>query len=103
MGAAQNLRPWKPGQSGNPGGKPKNQVFPRVAELLKAQGKEPIAELLALIPTLAPRIQAQVWLEILPYVHGKVKPLEDVEPDELSQLPTEELEKMVKEKLREVG
>ncbi len=102
MANAQNLRPWKPGQSANPGGKPK-QHFPRVAEILKGAGKEPIAELLALIPTLGARMQAQVWLEILPYVHGKVKPLEDVEPDELSQMATEELEKMVKEKLREAG
>src|SRR5690242_1370126 len=30
----KNLRPFKPGQSGNPGGRPKNTLLRRVRELL---------------------------------------------------------------------
>lgn len=103
MSAAKNLHPpWKPGQSGNPGGKSK-RIFPRVDELLKAAGKEPIAELLALLPKLKERDQAQLWLEILPYVHAKVKPMDEREEDELEKLTTPELVRLIKEKMPEIG
>lgn len=102
MGAASNLKPWKPGVSGNPGGMRK-RLFPRVDELLKAAGKEPIAELLKLLPTLKERDQAQLWLEILPYVHAKAKPLAEHEEDELEKMSTADLVLLIKEKLPEIG
>lgn len=101
MSAAQNLRPWRPGETGNPGGRPK-RLFPRVDQLLKDAGLCPIKALLELLPTLKERDQAQIWLEILPYVHAKVKPVDDGELSELEKLTTAELVKLVKEKLPEV-
>lgn len=102
MSAARHLAPpWKPGQSGNPGGRRK-RVFPHVDELLKKAGKEPIAEILALLPKLRDREQAQVWLELLPYVHAKARPDEHQE-DDLDKMSTAELVQLIKDKLPEVG
>lgn len=98
----KQLTPWKPGQSGNPGGRQK-RLFPRVDEMLKQHGKEPIAELLKLLPQLHVRDQAKLWLEILPYVHAKVKPMEENEENELEKMTTAELVQLVKDKLPEVG
>lgn len=104
MSAAPKLPPiehrFKPGQSGNPGGRTK-RAFKRVDEILKELGKEPIGELMKLIPELRPREQAQVWLEILPYVHAKLKPLEHEEDNELENLSTAELLQLVKDNLPE--
>lgn len=103
MSAIKNLAPaWKPGTSGNPGGRPK-RILPRVDEVLKREGKEPIKELLALMPSLKPREQMQLWLELLPYIHAKPKPMDEGEEDDLSKLSTEELVKLVQEKLPEIG
>lgn len=89
---------FKPGQSGNPGGKPK-RCFPRVAQILKELKREPINELMMLLPQLSPRDQANVWLEILPYVQNKLKPLEHDEDSELDKLSTKELFQLVKDNL----
>ncbi len=98
MGGASNLKPWKPGQSGNPGGKRK-RVFPHVDEILHAAGVEPVKEILALLPNLKDRDQVQVWLELLPYIHAKAKPIEDGSEDELEKLSTAELLRLVKDQL----
>ncbi len=102
MSAAANLKPWQPGQSGNPGGKPK-RIFPRVDQLLKEAGLEPIAELVKLLPRLSHKEQAKVWVEILPYVHAKALPLDPNEANDLDKLSTAELIQLVKENLPEVG
>lgn len=99
MSAAKNLKPWQPGQSGNPGGKRK-RTFPYVDELLKAAGVEPIAEILKLIPKLKDRDQAQIWLEILPYVH--TKPIYQDDPSEIEKLSDKELVKLVKEAAKDL-
>jgi Family of unknown function (DUF5681) len=40
-GGAQNLRPWRPGQSGNPGGRPKTKLFKEALEAeLEAAGDD---------------------------------------------------------------
>ena len=31
-GRAENLKPWKPGQSGNPGGRPKKDIEAEIAQ-----------------------------------------------------------------------
>ncbi len=98
----QHLIPFQPGKSGNPGGKRK-RVFPHVDEILKSAGKEPIQELLALLPELGPRARAEVWMEILPYVHAKPKPLEEPEENELDKLSTAELVQLVKQQLPEIA
>ncbi len=103
MTATAHLRPpWKPGQSGNPGGK-ERKLFPSVAAILKSKNLEPIAELLALIPAMKESDQARIWLEILPYVHTKPKPMSDDEGDELDKMSTAELVQLVKKQLPEVG
>jgi hypothetical protein len=93
--AARNLKPYKPGQSGNPGGKPK-RLFPRVDQILKDLGREPIAELMLLLPKLREREQADVWKELLPYVHGKPQFVDD-SPDPLEEMSDEQLLRLVKE------
>lgn len=101
MSAAQNLKPWKPGQSGNPGGKRK-KIFPYVDEILKAAGLEPIQEIIKRLPQLNDRDQVNVWLELLPYVHAKPKQIEDTQEDELEKLSTNELLRLVKDKISEM-
>ncbi len=103
MSAARNLSgPWKPGQSGNPSGRPK-RVFPRVDQILFNANLEPIAELMKLLPTLSDRDKANVWMEILPYVHAKAKPADDERLDPLDELTTAELISLVKTKVAEIG
>ena len=39
MAGTENLRPWRPGQSGNPGGRPKKRVLDEIlTELLEKDG-----------------------------------------------------------------
>ncbi len=96
MSAAKHLAPaWKPGESGNPSGRPK-RIFPRPDQILKEMGLEPIAELMKLLPNLKEPDRAKVWLEILPYIHAKVKPLDEGDEDELAKMSTAELLSLVK-------
>jgi len=99
MSAAKNLKPWQPGQSGNPSGRPK-RVFPRVDQILFGAGLEPIKELLALLPTLKDKDKVQVWLEILPYVHTKAEYAP--EQGEIEKLSDKELVKLVKEAAKDL-
>jgi hypothetical protein len=39
-GKAENLRPFQPGRSGNPGGRPKKVITDRLAELLEHEASE---------------------------------------------------------------
>ena len=41
-GRIENLKPWKPGQSGNPGGRPKNSVASEIAKAVFSQNPEMI-------------------------------------------------------------
>lgn len=98
MSAAANLKPWQPGQSGNPGGKRK-RIFPYVDEILKAAGVEPVTEILKLMPNLKEREQVQVWIELLPYVQAKAQAAKDLEPSELEKLSDAELLALVRTKI----
>jgi len=42
MGNVQNLKPWKPGQSGNPGGRPKRDLAAEIARAIFEQDSEAI-------------------------------------------------------------
>lgn len=44
MGNLKNLRPWKPGQSGNPGGRPK---LPESLSAVKALGREEVSRIIS--------------------------------------------------------
>lgn len=95
--AYPNLKSWQPGSSGNPSGRAK-KLINRVDEVLFKHGKHPIEELLKLIPELKPREQAQVWLDILPYVQAKPKDYDDEKAiiEDLKKLSTSELFAIVK-------
>jgi hypothetical protein len=46
VAGSQNLRPWQPGQSGNPGGRPKKRVLDEVLiELLEKDGGKEASEI----------------------------------------------------------
>lgn len=61
-----------PGQSGNPAGGPKRKLE-RVQDVLAEAGKHPVRELLALMPELRPREQAEIWVQLLSYIEAKPK------------------------------
>ncbi len=70
---------FKPGQSGNPSGRPK-KLLARVDEMCAAEGKHPYSELMNILPELKPREQAEVWLALLSYCQAK--PKEEAKQDE---------------------
>jgi len=41
-GRIQNLKPWKPGQSGNPGGRPKRDLAAEIARMIFERDTEAI-------------------------------------------------------------
>lgn len=98
MTMSSNLKPWKPGESGNPSGRPKRLLL-RVDEILHKAGKHPVAEILKLLPELKPRDQAQMWVEILPYIQAKPKDYDEEKAiiEDLKKLSTTELFRIVKE------
>lgn len=71
MGRSTGLRPWKPGQSGNPSGRPK--VAAEVRALARQYGAEALAKLVALMRH-APdeRVQLAAARELLNRGYGKV-------------------------------
>lgn len=96
------LKPWKPGQSGNPSGKNRKSLVARVDEVLASRGLNPTEEILKLMPTLPEVVQAKLWLELLAFVQGKPKEyLDDKSPD-MRQIPTSQLIEMVKANLPEL-
>ncbi len=88
---------FKPFQSGNPGGRPK-RLLSLIAEMIHKDGRHPYTELMALMPSLRPKEQAEVWLALLAYCQSKPKETaeEDTERSELSKLPLAELLQLVK-------
>lgn len=95
---------WKPGQSGNLSGRPKKWLT-RVDQMLADKNLHPIEELLKLLPRLSPKDRAHVWLEVLSYCQAKPKYHDEEKDavDELRQLSTQELLKLVKENLPEAA
>ena len=71
---------FKPGQSGNPGGRKKGPVS-KVKEILSAKGQHPVEEILRLLPELRPAERAKIWLELLAYCEARPKETEADKPD----------------------
>jgi hypothetical protein len=46
-GRNENLRPWKPGQSGNPGGRPKRDLAAEIAQAIFERDAEAIGSVFA--------------------------------------------------------
>lgn len=87
---------FKPGQSGNPGGRPK-RAFPRVDMTLFQLGRNPVEEILALMPDLKPETQAKMWVELLAYCQPR--PVAIIENDDpTASMTTEDLAKIAREK-----
>lgn len=82
---------FKPGQSGCPGGR---RIKNQVREGLKRFSKDPVAEILLLLPELKPDKQVDVWLSLLSYIQGKPKDV-DMAPsnEELLELLDERFPK----------
>lgn len=96
MTAALKPTQWQPGKSANPGGRPK-KLLARVEVTLHQAGKDPVEEILKLLPKLAPALQLKAWLELLTYVQAKPKPEVD-EGNPLTGASVEELVAIIRER-----
>jgi hypothetical protein len=80
MATRDQLEPfhWKPGQSGNPAGKPKKprRSFDAVRRL-EALGVDPLEEVIALArdPTVPKATRLKAWLVMLDYSYPKLAPV----------------------------
>jgi hypothetical protein len=95
MSAADRIKPWawKPGQSGNLGGRPKKprRSFDAVRRL-EALGVDPLAEVVALAqdPALPKTTQLKAWMALMDYAYPKLAP---VVPNEKVSTRLEELQR----------
>ncbi len=95
MNKAEHLKPWlwKPGQSGNPAGKPKKprRSFDAVTRF-EALGVDPLQEVVALAqdPALPKPVRLKAWLTLCEYAYPKLAP---VVPHEKMSTRLEELQR----------
>ena len=71
----KNLRPWKPGQSGNPGGKSKK--LEEIKALAKDRSKRALERIIELVESDDERIALMAAKEVLDRAWGKPKDAED--------------------------
>lgn len=104
VNSLKNLKLFEKGNNANPGGRPK-QVLARVDVMCFKDDKHPYTELMKLLPSLKPREQAEIWLQILSYCQSKPKSedidYQDTTREELKKLSINELVTLVKTKLPE--
>ena len=74
-GRIENLKPWKPGQSGNPGGRPKNDVASEIAKAAFSQNPELIYR--AFIEALK-KGNARAFQVLADRAYGKIKGTREV-------------------------
>lgn len=79
----------------------------RVDEMCYADGRHPYTELMALLPDLKPREQAEIWLQILTYCQAKPREVLS-DPDEndsvreqISKMPLAEILTLIKQSIPE--
>lgn len=100
----KNLKPLKPGQSGNPGGRRRD--FPKIETIMKENGVNVVDEILRILALLEdPREQVKIWLELLPYVHAKQDPRKyhEIQEDEFDRMSTAELISLARQHLLGAG
>lgn len=71
------LRPWKPGVSGNPRGRPK--VAEEVRTLARVHGKRALERLVELMDDPDPRVAFMASREVLDRAYGKPSPAMDAD------------------------
>ena len=93
MERVANLKPWKPGQSGNPGGRPKKKPITELYEQLLNDGATVKAIRAAILRNFKSGKTAFVPLlrEIADRVEGKVTQPIDAKVTEVTQLTDDEL------------
>jgi Family of unknown function (DUF5681) len=69
-GRVENLKPWKPGQSGNPGGRPKRDVASEIAQAIFEQDAEAI---LAAFSKALKKGDSRVFTALADRAYGKAK------------------------------
>lgn len=77
----------RPPGAGRQKGRPTKKRVLKVHEVLEKNNKDPVVELLALIPQLKPHEQAKVWLELQSYIQGKSTKSPDEAPTAQDQDP----------------
>jgi len=108
MSNIQNLKPWKPGQSGNPGGRPKKKLIDEALEELLATNDSALAFLIASkLVARAKRGDIRAIQLVMERVQGKPKAKMELSgPDGrelLSQMSLEEIDAEINRITNELG
>ena len=69
-GRVENLKPWKPGESGNPGGRPKRDIASEIAQAIFEQDAE---EILAVFSKALKKGDSRVFTALADRAYGKAK------------------------------
>lgn len=85
--------------SGRRRGVPNKRKVLCVAEVLERNRKDPIVEVLLLLPQLEPKEQVKVWLDLQQYIEAKPKDAfvesEDAEENPAAEMSSDELKKIL--------
>jgi hypothetical protein len=94
MGKIENLKPWQPGQSGNPGGRPKKKPITELYEQLLNDGATVKAIRAAILRNIKNSKTTFVPLlrEMADRVEGKVTQSIEAKVTEVSHLTDDELQ-----------
>ena len=99
-GRIENLKPFKPGQSGNPGGRPKGTSVSAILNRKLAEeaddGRTNAEKVATVILSLALEGDPRFVEMLLQRTEGKVvERVINLTPDDVKRMPTEELEALV--------
>src|SRR5215471_11077276 len=104
MGNIENLKPWQPGQSGNPGGRPKKKPITELYEQLLNDGATVKAIRAAILRNIKGGKTAFVPLlrEMADRVEGKVTQPIQAKVTEVNQLTDDELRNQIQRLTEEI-
>ena len=95
-----NLKPWPKGVSGNPGGRPKNDIAAEIARAIFENNRE---ALYRAYRKAAMRGNAYAFKELADRAYGKLKERHEVEVSPYRDLTDEQLLQRIRELERELG
>lgn len=84
-----NLKPFKPGQSGNPGGR--SPIIKEIRTLAQSNGKEAFQRVLDLMMSDDERVALTAAQEVLNRAYGKPTQHIEAKTTQVSELPDDEL------------